>query len=213
MRLHMRELRLWNFLTGEFSYSSSTSAPAQPVISEKTIAADKERLLADYEDCLASYESQFHAYSTWLDEDARDGLVLTANMEDRFATNIMDFERTHQMWSFLRQKYESTGQSTYLPAIRQEQLLRQGDSTVEDFFNQLSVVWRQFDTLGPQLSPATRPSCRDQTVALELRRTYDFLTRLHDEFEPLRAQLLACHPYVSLMDALVEVRLRDAGLL
>jgi hypothetical protein len=97
MRLHMRELRLWDFLTCEFSYSSSTSAPAQPVISEKTIAADKERLLADYEDCLPSYESQFHAYSTWLDEDARDGLVLTANMEDRFATNIMDFERTHQM--------------------------------------------------------------------------------------------------------------------
>jgi hypothetical protein len=36
-------------------------------------------------------------------------------------------------------------------------------------------------------------------AALELRRTYDFLTRLRDEFEPLRAQLLA--------------RLSDAGLL
>jgi hypothetical protein len=35
------------------------------------------------------------------------------------------------MWSFLRQKYESTGQSIYLAAIRQEQLLRQGDTTVE----------------------------------------------------------------------------------
>jgi hypothetical protein len=68
------------------------------------------------------------------------------------------------------------------------------------------------------LSPATCQSCRDQTVALELRRTCDFLTRLCDEFEPLRAQLLARRPYVSLMDALAEVRneeihLRDAGLL
>jgi hypothetical protein len=139
-------------------------------------------------------------------------------MEDRFAADIVDFERTHQIWSFLRQKYESIGQSTYLAAIRQEQLLRQGDTTVEDFFDQLSVVWRQLDTLGPQLSPATCQSCRDQTAALELHRTYDFLTRLRDEFEPLRAQLLAHHPYVSLMDALAEVRneevrLRDAGLL
>jgi hypothetical protein len=122
------------------------------------------------------------------------------------------------MWSFLRQKYESTAQSTYLAAIRQGQFLHQGDSTVEDFFDQLSVVSRQLDTLGPQLSPATCQSCRDQTAALELRRTYDFLTRLHDEFEPLRAQLLARRPYVSLMDALVVVRdeevcLRDAGLL
>jgi hypothetical protein len=130
----------------------------------------------------------------------------------------MDFERTHQMWTFLHQKYESTNQSTYLAAIHQEQLLRQGDSTVEDFFDQVSVVWCQLDTLGPQLSPATCQSCRDQTAALELHQTYDFLTQLCDEFEPLRAQLLARRPYVSLMDALAEVRneevcLHDAGLL
>jgi hypothetical protein len=74
-------------------------------------------------------------YRTWLDEDARAGLVLTASMEDHFAADIMDFERTHQMCSFLHQKYESTGQSTYLAAICQEQLLREGDSTVEDFFD------------------------------------------------------------------------------
>jgi hypothetical protein len=47
---------------------------------------------------------------------------------------------------------------------------------------------------------------------------YDFLTWLHDEFEPLRAQLLARHPCVSLTDALAEVhnektRLQDARLL
>jgi hypothetical protein len=68
------------------------------------------------------------------------------------------------------------------------------------------------------LSPATCQSSRDQTVALERRRTYDFPTWLHDEFEPLRAQLLSRRPYVSLMDALAEVHneeihLRDASLL
>jgi hypothetical protein len=63
-------------------------------------------------------------------------------MEDCFVVDIMDFEQTHQMWSFLHQKYESTGQSTYLAAIHQEQLLCQGHSIVEDFFDQLSVVWR-----------------------------------------------------------------------
>jgi hypothetical protein len=82
---------------------------AQPVISEKTTAAENERLIADYDDHLASYESQFHAYRTWLDEDVRASSVLIASMEDRFAANIIDFEQTHQIWSFLRQKYESTG--------------------------------------------------------------------------------------------------------
>jgi hypothetical protein len=94
------------------------------VISEKTTTAEKEKLLAYYVDRLASYESQFHAYRTWLDEDARSGSVLTASMEDRFAADIVEFKRTHQMWSFLHHKYESTGQSTYLVAIRQEQLLQ-----------------------------------------------------------------------------------------
>jgi len=51
-------------------------------------------------------------------------LVLTASMEDHFTADIVEFEWTHQMWSFLCQIYESIGQSTYLAAIRQEQLLR-----------------------------------------------------------------------------------------
>jgi hypothetical protein len=135
MRMHMHRLHLWDFLTGELPCPSSPSTPAQPVISEKTTAAEKEQLLANYEDHLGSYELQFHAYMTWLDEHARAGSVLTASLEDRFAADIMDFERTHQMWSFLHQKYVSTGQSTCLAAIRQEQLLRQGDSTIEDFFD------------------------------------------------------------------------------
>jgi hypothetical protein len=55
-------------------------------------------------------------------------------------------------------------------------------------------------------------------AALELPRTYNFLTRLRDEFERLCAQLLAHCPYVFLMDALTDVhneetRLCDAGLL
>jgi hypothetical protein len=120
----MRGLRLWDFLTSELSCPLRPLAPAEPVITEKTIVAEKEKLLADYKNRMASYESQFHAYRTWLDEDARAGSVLTASMEDRFATDIVEFERSHQMWYFLHQKYESTGQSTYLAAIRHEQLFR-----------------------------------------------------------------------------------------
>jgi hypothetical protein len=67
------------------------------MISEKTNAAEKERLIVDYDDHLALYESQFRAYRTWLDEDAWAGSVLIASMEDHFAVVIVDFEQTHQM--------------------------------------------------------------------------------------------------------------------
>jgi hypothetical protein len=93
--------------------------------------------------------TQFHAYKTWLDEDAWDGSVLVASMEDRFSADIVELERSHQMWTFLRNRYEPTWQSTFLAAIHQEQLLRQGDDTVDAFFDQLSAVWRHIDTFGP----------------------------------------------------------------
>jgi hypothetical protein len=64
MHLHMHDLRLWNFLTGELPFPSSPSAPAQPMIMEKITTAEKEVLLTDYDDHLASYESQFRAYRT-----------------------------------------------------------------------------------------------------------------------------------------------------
>ena len=238
LRIHMRGLRLWEFLTGELPCPPRPTAPTPPVLpveptlsatatdDEKqtfaTLLADHdasvERLQVDYDDRMSSYESQFSAYRTWVDEDARAASILVASMEDRFSADIVEFDFAHQMWAFLRQRYEPSGQSTFLAAIREEQLVRQGDRTVDDFYGQISAIWRQIDTLGPQLSPSTCQSCQSQKTFLELRRTYDFLTRLRDEFEPRRAQLLARHPCVSLMEALAEVRseetrLHAAGLL
>jgi hypothetical protein len=63
-RLHMHRLRLWDFLTGELPCPPSPLVPVQPVISDKTTAAKKERLIVDCDDCLALYESQFCAYRT-----------------------------------------------------------------------------------------------------------------------------------------------------
>jgi hypothetical protein len=50
------------------SYQPHPSTSAQPAITEKTTA-----------------------------EDACVGSVLTASMEDHFATDVMEFERTHQI--------------------------------------------------------------------------------------------------------------------
>ena len=79
-------------------------------------------------------------------------------------------------------------------------------------------MWRQLDSIGPPLSPNTCDSCKAQKVALETRRTHYFLTRLRDEFEQLRAQLVSRVPCVSLMEALAAIRneelsLQNAGLL
>ena len=55
-----------------------------------------------------------------MDEDARAGAVLAASMVEQFSANIVGFEHAHQMWAFLRGRYEPTGQSTYIAALRQK---------------------------------------------------------------------------------------------
>ncbi len=60
--------------------------------------------------------------------------------------------------------------------------------------------------------------CQRQRSHIDLCRIYDFLTRLRSEYESIRAQLLARHPRVTLMEALTEIRyeeicLREAGIL
>jgi hypothetical protein len=59
------------------------------MISEKTTAIEKERFIADYDDRLASYESQFCAYMTWLDEDARVVDFKIKNSEPRNSGLVM----------------------------------------------------------------------------------------------------------------------------
>ncbi|WVZ75789.1 hypothetical protein U9M48_023820 [Paspalum notatum var. saurae] len=73
-----------------------------------------------------------------MDEDARAGSILIASMDDEFVAEIADFERSHQMWSFLCDRYEPTGHSSYFAAIRQEQLIRHGDLIVDELYTLLS---------------------------------------------------------------------------
>ncbi|WVZ97949.1 hypothetical protein U9M48_043445 [Paspalum notatum var. saurae] len=140
MRWHMRGLRLWEFLTGELPCPPTPTAPVPPVIPDQATDEDKTKLLDDFAALEKSYEAQFSAYRLWLDEDAHAGSILAASMEDQFAAEIVDFDRSHQMWSFLRDRYEPTGQSAYFATIRQEQLLCHGDLTVDELYTQLIIT-------------------------------------------------------------------------
>ena len=117
---HMRGLRLWEFITGNIPCPSPPVVPIRPTIPDKATDDVKTKMLDDYDASMESYASQFATYRTWLDEDARAGAVLAASMEEHISVDIVGFEHAHQMWVFLRERYEPTGQSTYIAALRQE---------------------------------------------------------------------------------------------
>jgi hypothetical protein len=100
-------------------------------------------------------------------------------------------------------------------------MLRRQRSGFRIEFSFVLVVCKEFEirqrTGIVLVSPSTCEFCLRQKSDHEFLRTNDFLTCLCDEFEPLHAQLLARRPFVSLVDALVDVRnethLRTGGLL
>jgi hypothetical protein len=55
---------------------------------------------------LTSYESQFRVYQTWLDEDALTDSFLAVSMEDCFVADIVELDQAHQMWTFLKDRYD-----------------------------------------------------------------------------------------------------------
>jgi hypothetical protein len=96
------------------------------VIPLGTSEDEQKKLRKTYDDDMASYMSHFWAYRTWLDACA--GAILVASMEPHLTREIIRLDHVAQMWAFLRQHYEPSGQSTYIAALHQEQLLQQGDS-------------------------------------------------------------------------------------
>ena len=114
----MHGLRLWEFLTGDIPCPPPLVVPVRPTIPDNAADAVRTKLLDDYDASMESYASQFAAYRTWLDEDARAGAVLAASMEEHLYADIVGFDHAHQMWAFLRERYEPTGHSTYIAALR-----------------------------------------------------------------------------------------------
>jgi hypothetical protein len=42
----------------------------------------------------------------WLGEDARTDSFLAASMKDCFVADIVELDQTHQMWTFLKDRYD-----------------------------------------------------------------------------------------------------------
>ena len=97
LRWHMCGFRLWEFLIGDIHCPPLLVVPVKPTIPDKATDDVKTKLFDDYDASMESYVSQFAAYMTWLDEDARAGAVLTASMEEHLSADIVGFEHAHQM--------------------------------------------------------------------------------------------------------------------
>uniref|UniRef100_A0ACD5VRQ9 Uncharacterized protein n=1 Tax=Avena sativa TaxID=4498 RepID=A0ACD5VRQ9_AVESA len=154
MRVHMRGLRLWGVLSGEVSCPPRPVVPPVPrtptpvALAQDATQAVKDAAQSADDSAQADYERQVQAhpaattayrldladYTQWIDEDARAAAVLTSSVLPQYASEFMGFPTAAAQWAFLRHRYQPSGDALYLSVVRQEHELKQGDSTIDDFY-------------------------------------------------------------------------------
>lgn len=236
MRVHMRDIQLWGILSGEVPCPSCPVAPMAPTLpTPPALAADAsdadkaaaktahvaamvvyDHQVSEYSNALATYRDDLIVYTQWCDEDVRAAAVLTSSVLPQFASEFMVLGSAAEMWTSLRQRYQPSRDFLYLCVVRQDHALQQGDSTVDEFYTQISAIWRQLDSLCTGVC-GTCPCCQSMRSDLEFQWIHEFLSRLRLEFEACRAQLFA-RGSVPLSEVISEIRaeetrLRGAGLL
>uniref|UniRef100_A0A2N9EKA6 Integrase catalytic domain-containing protein n=1 Tax=Fagus sylvatica TaxID=28930 RepID=A0A2N9EKA6_FAGSY len=115
-----------------------------------------------------------------------------------------NFDDARTAWDMLAKRYSSShGTREYQLSIEQYQIWQDPGQSINDFFACFQFIWDQLDLSDPPwdtpndaMKYATR---RDQI------RFYQFLMALHDDYEPVRGQLLHQLPTPSLDAALNDL--------
>ncbi|KAL9674386.1 hypothetical protein QQ045_030658 [Rhodiola kirilowii] len=89
-----------------------------------------------------------------MDEDARASSIIVASMEVSLSSDIVCLESAQLMWAHRQERYAPSSDSLLLSVVHREQSLQRGDAIKDEFYDQMSVVWRQFDSLEPTLCPS-----------------------------------------------------------
>ena len=56
--------------------------------------------------------------------------------------DVAELPTTQLMWERLRAHYQPTSDAMYLSVVHQAHSLQQLDATVDDFYHQMSEMWR-----------------------------------------------------------------------
>lgn len=189
MRVHMRRQRLWDILAGVHSCPPCLTPPAKPKSLATVTNADLAKASAPYDVLLSACQDDLLAYQCWIDEGALACAILVASMDVNLTVMLFLLLLLMRCGSIFRTVMYPLV-TLFLSVEDQKRDLHQEDSTVNEFYDALSSIWRQLDSLHPSPCP-TCPACQKIRSNSEYFRVYDFLTRLRPEFEMIRAQFVA----------------------
>uniref|UniRef100_A0A2N9HHI0 Reverse transcriptase Ty1/copia-type domain-containing protein n=1 Tax=Fagus sylvatica TaxID=28930 RepID=A0A2N9HHI0_FAGSY len=143
---------------------------------------------------LIEWDSNNHQILTWL-----------RNTSIPSISNLLgNFDDARTAWDMLAKRYSSShGTREYQLSIEQYQIRQDPGQSINDFFARFQFIWDQLDLSDPPWD--TPNDAMKYATRRDQMRLYQFLMALHDDYEPVRGQLLHQLPTPSLDAALNDL--------
>ncbi|KAI6683001.1 hypothetical protein NL676_028914 [Syzygium grande] len=145
-------------------------------------------------------------YRTWKVENNTVMSWLLNSMTNETRENFMYYQTTKENWDAVHETYSNKNNTSAIFEIKGIlHDLRQGESPVTDYFNQLMRHWQQLDMLEDMMWSCPEDSKRYKQIQ-DREGIYKFLLGLNQELDEARGRVLSIKPLPNVQEGFAEVR-------
>ncbi|RVX10421.1 Retrovirus-related Pol polyprotein from transposon TNT 1-94 [Vitis vinifera] len=149
-------------------------------------------------------------YRTWKLENSMVMSWLINSMTNDIGENFMYYGTAKEIWDAARETYSNIDNTSAIFEIKSIlQDLRQGDSTVIEYFNILTRYWQQLDIYEELVWKCPEDGLLYKKV-IEKERIYKFLLGLNKNLDEVRGRVVSIKPLPSVREVFSEIRREES---
>ncbi|KAK1391348.1 SPX domain-containing protein 1-like [Heracleum sosnowskyi] len=125
--------------------------------------------------------------SKWVINNAKIKTWIMESVENSIAVNLSPLSTAHLMWEYLKRIYKQSNAARMYQLEQEVNSLSQESLSIQEFYSAIMLLWNEMDMIEEKI-----PEAALETV-LKLRlqtRARQFLMKLRQDFEPIRATIL-----------------------
>jgi hypothetical protein len=131
---------------------------------------------------------------------------LINSMEPKLIGNYIRFPTAKVVWDTIATTYfDGSDTSQVYDLKRRVTRLKQGEGSIETYYNTLQSLWREIDFRRPNPMKCEVDIQKYNSIIQE-DRVYTFLDGLDDRLDKIRADVLQLHPFPTIEQAYAHVR-------
>ena len=135
---------------------------------------------------------------------------LLNTMTTEIGEDFMYFNTAKEIWDAAQQTYSNVDNSSAIFEIKSMlHDLRQGDSTVTEYFNTLTRYWQQLDVY-EEIQWTCTDDSKQYKELVEKDRIYKFLLGLNKDLDEVRGRILGKKPLPKVREVFSEVRREES---